>query len=176
LAILFLNTNTFRGTSPLSQRLFWDRYFSWKDIQMNRLYLNMITFLAISGILLAGCSPQGTSAKLAGTSWMLVSYMNAGNLTPAATGIDTSLIFGSDGQVSGTMGCNRFSGNYEIKGGKLVFSKLASTLMACPEPQMTQEATAYELISGTVRYAIDGSTLTIYDGSGSSVITFSRVK
>jgi heat shock protein HslJ len=136
----------------------------------------MITCLAISGILLAGCGSQGSSAKLAGTSWRLVSYMLAGNQTPAAMGIDTSLIFGSDGQVSGTMGCNRFSGNYEIKDGKLVFSMLASTLMACPEPQMTQEATAFELMSGTVRYAIDGSTLTIYDGSGSSAITFSRVK
>jgi heat shock protein HslJ len=42
-------------------------------------------------------------------------------------------------RVSGTTGCNRFSGSYRFERGRLVLGPLAMTRMACPGPRMEQE-------------------------------------
>jgi len=142
---------------------------------MNKIALTVITILVASGLILSACSASADLASLSGTSWTLVSYGSVDNQAPAAAGIQTSLIFSADGQVSGNLGCNRFSGNYEVKDGNLVFSPLASTLMACPDRQMTQEGSAFRVLTGTVRFLVSGNTLTIYDVSEASALTLSRV-
>ena len=142
---------------------------------MKKITFTFITLLVASGLILSACGSNGTSANLKGTSWTLVSYGPAGNQTPAAPGIGTSLIFGMDGQVSGNMGCNSFGGNYELTNGKIVFSQMISTMMACQEPQMTQETTSFQVMTGTVNFKLEGNTLTIYDASGAMAITLSMV-
>ena len=142
---------------------------------MNKVTLTIITFLIVSGLVLSACTSNVTSVSLPGTTWKLVSYGTVGNQTPSAPGIETSLAFGTDGQVSGNLGCNSFSGDYEVKDGNIVFGPLASTLMACPDPQMTQEGTAFQVLTGTVRFELTGSTLTIYDASGMLVLNLSQI-
>jgi heat shock protein HslJ len=142
---------------------------------MNKISLTILTILVASSLVLSDCVARTDPATLGGTSWTLVSYGSVDNQTPAAAGIQTRLIFSANGQVSGNLGCNSFSGNYEVKAGKLVFGPLASTLMACPEPQMTQESTAFQVLTGTVRFTVAGSALTIYDISSAIVLTLSRV-
>jgi heat shock protein HslJ len=142
---------------------------------MNKISLTILTIVVASALILSACAARVDLAALGGTSWTLVSYGIVDNPTPATAGIHTSLIFSTDGQVSGNLGCNSFSGNYEVKAGKLVFGPLASTLMACPEPQMTQEGTALQVLTGTVRFTVAGSALTIYDISGAIVLTLSRI-
>jgi heat shock protein HslJ len=142
---------------------------------MTKVTLTIITILLATGLTLSACASPTTLASLSGTSWVLVSYGRVGSQTPAASRIRTSLIFGADGQVSGSLGCNEFSGNYKVNDGKLDFGPLASTLMACPEPQMTQEGTAIQVLTGTARFTLDGSTLTIYDTSGANALMLSRV-
>jgi heat shock protein HslJ len=143
---------------------------------LNKITLAIITFLVAAGSVLSACTAKGTSADLTGTSWKLISYGTAGNQTPAAPGIETSLTFGKYGQASGNLGCNSFSGDYEVKDGSIVFGLLASTLMECPEPQMTQEGTVFQVMIGTVRFEAAGNTLTIYDASGAIAITLSRIE
>ncbi len=41
------------------------------------------------------------------------------------------LVFGADGRVTGSDGCNRLSGGYAIEGDRLKFDRLAGTRMAC---------------------------------------------
>ncbi len=106
---------------------------------MNKITRTMLIFLIALGLILSACAGSGASVDLKGTSWKLVSYGPLGNQTPAAAGITTSLDFGNDGTVSGNMGCNSFGGNFELKNGKLVFSQMISTMMACLGPQMAQE-------------------------------------
>ena len=72
------------------------------------------------------------------------------------------------------MGCNSFGGNYDVKGGNLAFSQMISTMMACPEPQMTQEGTAFQVMNGTVPFEIQGNTLKIHDASGATTLILSR--
>ncbi len=142
---------------------------------MNKISLSIITILVSISLTLSACAARTDPASLAGTSWTLVSYGPVGKPAPAVAGIQTRLNFSMDGQVSGNLGCNGFSGNYEIRDGNLVFGPLASTLMACPDPQMIQEGTAFKVLTGTVRFTLAGNSLTIYDAGGSLAVTLSRV-
>jgi heat shock protein HslJ len=94
-------------------------------------------------ILLAACSPESTTNALSGTSWHLVSYGPIDQQTPAAEGVTTLVQFSPDGQVSGSFGCNQFSGQFRVQGGKITFDQLLSTLMACQEPQASQESAGF---------------------------------
>jgi len=143
---------------------------------MKKISLTIIIILVASGFILSACTSNGTSAGLTGTSWRLVSYGTVKNLTPAAPGIETSLNLSEDGQASGNFGCNGFSGDYKVKNGTLVFGPLASTLMACAEPQMTQESTAFQVMAGTVGFEVEGNTLTIHDAGGTFAILLSRIE
>jgi heat shock protein HslJ len=145
-----------------------------RKIGMNKIILFLVTLLAATGLMLTACITQGNSAGLAGTSWKLVSYGPVGQQTPAAAGIETSLEFGTDGHVNGNVGCNSFGGNYEIKNGKILFSQMISTMMACQGPQMDQERATLKVLNGTARFQVQGNTLTIVDMNGASAINLSR--
>jgi heat shock protein HslJ len=136
----------------------------------------ILIILVVAGLTATACSASGNPANPAGTSWRLVSYGNPGNQNPAAAGIDTNLVFSPDGQVSGNLGCNGFSGQYEVRDGKIVFSALAATLMACPEAQMTQEGAAFQVLTGTADYVMEGNSLTIHEPSGVLVLLLSRIE
>lgn len=133
----------------------------------------LATLFILSTILLSACGTTDTSAKLAGTSWKLVSYGLVEGQISAVEGIDTQLDFGSDGSVSGSMGCNRFSGSYSQKGDSLTFSPIAATEMACPEPQMTQESSAFQVMVETVKFKMKEDTLTIFSADGRSKLVLS---
>ncbi len=51
------------------------------------------------------------------------------------------------GRVNGNNGCNLYFGGVDIKGNQLQFGQLASTLRACPLPQMKQEQALMKLLA-----------------------------
>jgi heat shock protein HslJ len=142
---------------------------------MNKITLTILALLAVSGLILSACTPVSAPAILSGTSWKLISYGPSESQTQAASGIDTSLVFGTDGTVSGNMGCNNFSGKYEMKDATLIFSQIISTMMACPDPAMTQEGTVFSVLNGTVQFKIQGTTLTIHASSGDKLLILYQV-
>lgn len=61
-------------------------------------------------------------------------------------------------KAMGFSGCNRFSGSYETAAGNgLRFNGMASTKMACPQPNPEQEF--LEALSITDNYSLNGDTL-----------------
>jgi heat shock protein HslJ len=142
--------------------------------QMKKITLICVSLLIASMAFLAACGAQANSASLPGTSWKLVSYGPAGNQTPAASGIDTNLDFGRDGTVNGNLGCNSFSGNYQVTNGNIVFTMMISTMMACPGMGFTQEGVGLKMMNGTVRYTVADNKLTMYAATGDNTITFSK--
>jgi heat shock protein HslJ len=141
---------------------------------MTKIKPILLTLLIVSGLLLSACTSQGIPAGLPGTSWKLVSYGPAGNRTPAAAGIDTSLDFGKDGTINGNLGCNCFSGNYQVTNGKIVLTMMISTMMACVGPKMNQEDAGLKIMNGTVRYTVAANKLTLYTARGDNSISFLR--
>ena len=79
---------------------------------------------------LANCQPLLTSRE-----WV-VEDINAGGV------IDNSratLTFSEDGKLSGDTSCNRYFGEYQLRGDRLSFIPLGTTLRLCPEALMNQE-------------------------------------
>lgn len=135
----------------------------------------LIPLFLAAALALTACAAPAPSASLSGTSWKLVSYGPASAQTPAAAGVDTKLTFGADGNLSGNLGCNSLGGPYTVKGDQITFGALVSTLMACPDPQMTQEAAAFQVLKDTVAFKLSASTLTITAPGNAGTLTFTAI-
>jgi heat shock protein HslJ len=127
--------------------------------------LSKICLLAIGLLMLAACQPEYLPAdavpELAGTDWLLSSL--DGSLPLSGTTL--TLQFGDDGTVSGTDGCNRFSGSFTQEGDSLTMGPpLAGTMMACPEPIMNQAAAYTDALGATTSFNATGNQLTLLDG------------
>ncbi len=140
---------------------------------MNKFPVVLIAALTLAGLLLAACGGGKTSAGLTGVDWKLVSYGTKDSQTPAAADVETSLVFGTDGTISGSLGCNSFGGKYKVADGSIEFSEVISTMMACVEPRMTQESTSYQVLNGTATFELQDNTLTLTSESGDVVIILS---
>ena len=106
-------------------------------------------------------APAAPAAALEGTEWRLVDI--GGQPSPA--GADSTRHPGftllADGRkVQGSAGCNRMTGTYQLDGQKLKFGPLATTRMACPA--MQTETAFLKALEATTRYAVNGSSLTLY--------------
>src|SRR5260221_4323279 len=113
---------------------------------MKKTFAVSLSLIGIALFVLAACSPSGPgAASLPGTNWKLVSYGPASMPQDAAADIETHLTFGGDGTLSGSMGCNSFSGTYNVQDDShITFGAIISTLMACADPQMAQERSAFQ--------------------------------
>ncbi len=68
-------------------------------------------------------------------------------------------------RVTGSGGCNRLIGRFELDGETLRFRGFAGTMMACPAG-MEQEQRFLETLGKVERYRISGSHLEMLDATG----------
>ena len=109
---------------------------------------------------------------LVGTTWTLSSISSGDAVTSVISGTEITVVFSTDNTVSGSAGCNGFSGRYTTAGDSLSFSPLATTRMACKKYVMAQEQVFLDAMSRVRSYAIDGAQLTVFDASGASLLGF----
>jgi heat shock protein HslJ len=74
-------------------------------------------------------------------------------------------------RASGSGGCNRIMGQYELKGDALTFARMASTMMACPDGMQTEQK-FLKALEQVKRWKIAGRRLELMDGSGKVVLVF----
>lgn len=119
-------------------------------------------------MVLTACSSNETSVgdPLSGTSWELVYYRKS----RVIEGVAVTATF-EGGQVKGSSGCNSYSGSYQVEGGKISFSPLMSTLMACPDPDgvMDQEAMFLAWLQDAQTYQIQDDQLMIFRSDGEAL-------
>lgn len=109
------------------------------------------------------------AAGLAGTSWLLVSLGGQ----PALADTPVTADFGADGTLSGTAGCNNYSGSYTAAGDTLtVAPNMVSTMMACLDPIMQQESAFLAGLQAAATYQITGDSLVLLDANGTELMTF----
>ncbi len=137
------------------------------DGMSDRRYSDSVRVVA-DGKALQGCGgkilPPDT---LAGSNWTFVSI---GGVAVAADR-PTSLQFDGN-RLSGSAGCNRFSGSYAADGGTLKAGPLMATEMACPGAGMTQEAAFFKLMAVPVSltFADDGTLILTGEGGKTAVL------
>jgi heat shock protein HslJ len=64
-------------------------------------------------------------------------------------------------KLSGSGGCNRLFGSYDLNGSALEFHSVASTMMACPGKSMDNEARILEVLKLVTNFVITGDVLSL---------------
>lgn len=131
-----------------------------KNTLMEKTVKKYLLVLFVICLALSACSPKSTSASIVGT-WKLTAYGPADSPTPAVPDVEATIKFDSDGKLGGSGGCNSLGGDYTVEGDQITFGPIVSTLMACADPIMAQEAAVTQVMFETATYKIDGNTLTI---------------
>ena len=78
-------------------------------------------------------------------------------------------------RVSGSGGCNRLMGSYELSGDQLKFGQMAGTMMMCPQGMDIEQAFLKSL--GQVsKWKITGQSLELFDADGKVLAQFTAVQ
>lgn len=115
-----------------------------------------------------------TFPSLKGTLWQLQALQDGDGpalAEPPGRPLELRLDAEAD-RVSGSGGCNRLIGGFQLDGEQLSFSKLASTQMACPPALMAMEQRYVEALGQVRRWSIDKSNLLLQDGQGRTLLLF----
>lgn len=107
---------------------------------------------------------SGSTNPLAKTTWDINGYNN-GKQAVVSPIINTNpnINFSDDGTVSGSTGCNTFTGVYSIDSKSITISKLASTQRECFEPEgiMKQETSILEYLEKAKTWNLQGNQLSL---------------
>jgi heat shock protein HslJ len=111
------------------------------------------------------------NASLENTSWKLTRLGDSSVHAPSKQREAYFLLDPASHRVSGSGGCNRLMGSYELKGDELTFGRMASTMMACPDGMDTEQAFLKSL--GQVsKWKISGQSLELSDSDGKVLAHF----
>jgi heat shock protein HslJ len=139
------------------------------------------SFASVGGTLHLGLGSAGgqmamtplSIPELVGPTWQLQAYNNGRDavvsLLPQTS---ITAVFGQDGRVSGSAGCNRYTGPYQSSGDTLSIGPLATTRMACAQPVMEQEAAYLAALAATTERQFQDGQLWLRDASGATQATF----
>jgi len=132
---------------------------------------------AIAQPLQQGVQPQHmaqSSSAIAG-KWRLVNMTEGDSPMPMVLprSPEVTAEFAGD-RLSGSGGCNRFSGGFEASDASLAIGPLASTFKACEEAIMQQEVKYLQALQEAQRYEVDRDGLQIFyqTEQGSGVLRF----
>ncbi len=119
--------------------------------------------------------PKPAGEPLQGTYWKAVEL--AGKPTPSQDPKrEAHLQFQAGGRVSGSDGCNRITGTYELKGDAVTFGQMAGTQMACIDAAAEVERAFQEALKGATRLTLVGNRLELSDAAGKRVAALTAGK
>jgi heat shock protein HslJ len=135
--------------------------------------LRILALAALGAVAITGCNAIGAAqgGQLDGVSWQLSTYLVEGTAVPVPDEVAATATF-AEGQVSGSNGCNGYSGPYVASGSTLTVGPLASTLMGCGPVQSALETAFMTLFQQTGSYTSTSTELILYDASGARTMTF----
>ena len=160
---------------------------------MNKVF-SLILGILILSICLAGCTsqqatptpaptpsltpvatrmPLATQSSIAGT-WDLQSYSNGKEaMQTVIPGSETTAVFGADGKLSGSGGCNQYSAQYTTTvSNAITITPPSSTMMACKNNLMQQETQYLSLLPTAAKYDISGDQLTLFNSTGTKLLIY----
>jgi heat shock protein HslJ len=142
------------------------------EVRGYRIEAGSLRLLNAGGATLATLAPQPTA--LAGTAWSVTGVNNGKQaVVGVITGTELTLKFAADGKLQGSGGCNRFNGSFSEAGKSLRIGRLASTRMACAEPEgrMAQEAQFLAALESAASARREGDTLVLRTATGALAVS-----
>ena len=140
---------------------------------MKKILNSAIGIAVLMAVILAACSPAG---GLDATSWKLESYADDGGVMLDVLPESVVTLDFQATQVSGSAGCNNFSGPYQTSGSAIEFGPLATTRKMCNEPRgiMEQETAYLAALEAADEYDLSRNRLEIKDDQGDVSLVFTR--
>ena len=150
------------------------------------LLVLLMSMVLLSTAAAAGCtsnvtpSPNATATsttspalQLEGTTWKLTSLEAETGMNNTLPNTTITAQF-DDGNVTGSSGCNRYFGSYQVNKTEINIGQVGSTLMFCEDPEgvMTQEVNYVLLLRNVSSYAISDSELVLSDSLGNPQLVF----
>lgn len=112
-----------------------------------------------------------TRASLENTYWKLI-RLGDQSVSAASPRQEPHLTFDANShRVAGFGGCNQVMGSYELNAGRLTFSQMASTMMACAEGMDTEQA-FLRVLAKVETWKVEGRQLSLFDAGGHEVAHF----
>ena len=108
--------------------------------------------------------------------WVVTAFLRGDGVSSTLADTEITLVFGDDGVLVGSGGCNVYRAPYTAAGGVLEIAEPFSTRKACLEPEgvMAQEAAYLDVLPKAVRYSVDGGTLHLLTTEDTIVATLTR--
>lgn len=115
---------------------------------------------------------EAAPVGLPGTAWNVTSMNNGKEgMQSLVVGTEITVGFSEGGTVSGSTGCNEYSGSYEVTDDAIEMGPFAVTERACAEAEaMDQEAVFVGYLQSAVTFTITDQLLTLFDAEGSKLL------
>ncbi|GMU80060.1 MAG: hypothetical protein AMXMBFR46_28470 [Acidimicrobiia bacterium] len=105
-------------------------------------------------------------------SWEVISYYRSDAVVSVITGTTITARF-EDGTVSGSTGCNEYSGSYEVDGRSITIGPLRTTRRACVDAAAGKQESDYLAALELARsFSLDGSNLTLLREGGTIAVVY----
>jgi len=133
-----------------------------------------LTLLDVDGAVLLTLSAQA-SPGLTGVVWRATNYNNG---QEAVVGMledsEITVIFGEDGSLSGSAGCNNFITGYTVSDNQITIEPAATTMMMCDAPAgvMEQEAAFLAALSTAAAFTVNGQVLEMRTADDAMALRF----
>ena len=110
-------------------------------------------------------SPLGT--------WEVTSFLQGDGVSSLVEGSRITATFAEGGKLSGSAGCNDYTGTYTLGAGELKITDVSATELACEIPAgvMEQEQAFLAALPRTAGYTLAGRSLTLLTEAGTIVAT-----
>ncbi len=113
------------------------------------------------------CRGEVAAAPLIGSYWRLTEYMADDGMVQANADLRAHIMLHEEeNRLSGSGGCNRLIGSYELNHDGLSLGQVGSTMMACPPEAMQQEQAFVAALGLVIGYRIEGEALTLTGAAG----------
>lgn len=115
-----------------------------------------------------------TAIPLAASQWVCTGYDGGnGSLLRPVTGTEMTIVFGDDGSLTGSAGCNDYSTTFDAGETALTIQPdIQLTTRACPADVAEQEQTYVAVLARAFSYSIVGTRLEIRDAQGMRIAAF----
>lgn len=134
---------------------------------------------------ISNVSPQGitspssivaVNSDLIGSAWSLYQFGSPQDLSLAFGEQVPTISFQTNGHVSGSTGCNRFTGDFSTDDFRIQFDSIAVSKKMCSGQSglLEQEQTILKTIETAGRYQIDDGKLSIFSSGDEQILIFKK--
>ncbi len=109
-------------------------------------------------------------------AWQATAFLQRDAVSSPLPGTEVSAVFGEDGTLTGSAGCNTYRATYTTDGTTIAIGEPAATEKACAEPAgvMEQEQAYLAALPRAVSYRVEGISLSLLTAEGTYVANYQR--